>query len=75
MKRLQVIVESAGENLSAYINDLPIVAVGKDLNGIKHDISEAIQVYKESCVELGVEPSELVTGEFELSFVKGATAI
>lgn len=51
------------------------MAVGKDLNDIKHDVSEAIQVYKESCVELGVEPSELVSGEFELSFVIDATAI
>ena len=75
MKRLQVIVENAGENLSAYLNDLRIVAVGKDLNDIKHDVSEAIQVYKESCVELGVEPSELVSGEFELSFVIDATGI
>ena len=55
MKNLQVIVEYAGDNLSAYINDLPIVAVGKNLNDIKRDITEAIQVYKESCAELGVE--------------------
>ena len=34
MKNLQVIVEYAGDNLSAYINDLPIVAVGKNLNDI-----------------------------------------
>lgn len=73
MKKLQVIVEYAGDNLSAYINDLPIVAVGKNLNEIKHDISDAIQVYKESCAELGVEPSALVTDEFELSFVIDAT--
>ena len=73
MKKLQVIVEYAGDNLSAYINDLPIVAVGKNLNEIKHDISDAIQVYKESCAELGVKPSDLVTDEFELSFVIDAT--
>ena len=73
MKKLQVIVEYAGDNLSAYINDLPIVAVGKNLNEIKHDISDAIQVYKESCAELGVEPSAIVTDEFELTFVIDAT--
>lgn len=73
MKKLQVIVEYAGDNLSAYINDLPIVAVGKNQNEIKRDISDAIQVYKESCAELGVEPSALVTDEFELSFVIDAT--
>lgn len=73
MKQLQVIVEYAGDNLSAYINDLPIVAVGKDLNDIKRDVTDAIQVYKESCLELGVKPSDLVTGEYELSFVIDAT--
>ncbi len=72
MKKLQVIVEYAGDNLNAYINDLPIVAVGKNQNEIKHDISDAIQVYKESCAELGVE-SALVTDEFELSFVIDTT--
>ena len=61
MKNLQVIVEYAGDNLSAYINDLPIVAVGKNLNDIKRDITEAIQVYKESCAELGVEIIDATT--------------
>ena len=32
MEKLQVIVEYAGDNLSAYIKDLPIVSVGKNLN-------------------------------------------
>ena len=73
MKNLQVIVEYAGDNLSAHINDLPIVAVGKNLNDIKRDITEAIKVYKESCTELGVETSDLVKGEYELSFVIDAT--
>ena len=73
MNTLQVIVEYAGDNLSAYINDLPIVSVGKTLSDIKRDITQAIQTYKESCVELGVEPSSLVTGEYELSFVIDAT--
>ena len=47
--------------------------VGKNLNDIKRDITEAIQVYKESCAELGVEISDLVKGEYELSFVIDAT--
>lgn len=47
-------------------NILPIVAVGKNLNDIKRDITEAIQVYKDSCAELGVETSALVKGEYEL---------
>ena len=62
MNTLQVIVEYAGDNLSAYINDLPIVSVGKTLSDIKRDITQAIQTYKESCVELVVESSSLVTG-------------
>lgn len=73
MKKLQVIIEYAGDNLSAYINDLPIVAVGKNLNDIKRDIIESIQIYKESSAELEVEISDLVKGEYELSFVIDAT--
>lgn len=69
MNKLQVIVEYAGDNLSAYINDLPIVAVGKDLNEIKRNITDAIQVYKESCAQLSVQPSALLADEYELSFV------
>ena len=73
MNKLQVIVEYAGDNLSAYINDLPIVAVGKDLNEIKRNITDAIKVYMESCIQLGVQPSALLTHEYELSFVIDAT--
>ena len=73
MNTLQVIVEYAGDNLSAYINDLPIVSVGKTLSDIKRDITQAIQTFKESCAELAVEPSSLVKGEYELSFVIDAT--
>ena len=73
MNKLQVIVEYAGDNLSAYINDLPIVAVGKDLNEIKRNITDAIQVYKESCAQLSVQPSALLADEYELSFVIDAT--
>ena len=47
--------------------------MGKNLSDIKRDITEAIQVYKESCDELGIEASALVTGEYELSFVIDAT--
>jgi ubiquinone biosynthesis protein UbiJ len=47
--------------------------VGKTLSDIKRDITQAIQTYKESCAELGVEPSSLVKGEYELSFVIDAT--
>ena len=65
MKNLQVIVEYAGDNLSAYIKDLPIVAVGKNLNDIKRDITEAIQVYKESCAELGVEINPVLNWELK----------
>jgi len=73
MKKIQVIVEYAGDNLSAYINELPIVAVGKNLNDIKRDVIDAIELYKESCSELGVETSDLVKGKYELSFVIDAT--
>lgn len=64
MNTVEVIVEHAGKNLSAYIKGVPIVTVGNDLSEIEHNMREAIDLYLED----NPEPCEILTGEYELKF-------
>ncbi|MBR5984098.1 MAG: antitoxin HicB [Bacteroidales bacterium] len=64
MKTVEVIVEYAGKNLSAYIEGVPIMTVGNDLNEVEHNIREAIDLYLED----NPNPCEQLTGEYELKF-------
>lgn len=64
MKIVEVIVENAGSNLSAYIEGVPIITVGNDLKAIEKHMTEAIDLYlKES-----PNPCEILKGEFTLRF-------
>lgn len=64
MKTVEVIVEYAGKNLSAYIEGAPIITVGNNIQEVEHNMREAIELY------LGdnPDPCELLSGEFELKF-------
>ena len=42
MKKVEVIVEHAGKNLSAYIEGAPIITVGNDIKEIEKNMAEAI---------------------------------
>ena len=65
MKTVEVIVEHAGKNLSAYIEGAPVITVGNDMK-------EAIELYLED----NTNPCEVLTGEFELKFkIDAATFI
>ena len=64
MKTVEVIVEYAGKNLSAYIEGVPIMTVGNDLNEVEHNMREAIDLYLED----NPNPCEQLTGEYELKF-------
>ena len=76
MKELEVIVEYAGDNLSAYIEDAPIITTGADLDEIKKNISEAIQLYLDYCKEAGIVPVEKLCGELEITYrIDAATFI
>jgi len=68
MKTVEVIVEHAGKNFSAYIEGTPIITVGNDMREIEDNMSEAIQLYLED----NPNPVELLVGEFELKFKMGA---
>jgi len=76
MKTIEVKVEYAGTNLSAYIERAPIVVVGKDLAEVEKNVQEAIAVYMESCNELQITPVEMLTGEYSLTYkIDAATFI
>ena len=64
MKIVEVIVEHAGKNLSAYIEGAPIITVGNDMREIEDNMNDAIELYLED----NPNPVEILSGEFELKF-------
>lgn len=64
MRTVEVIVEHAGKNLSAYIEDAPVMTVGDDMREIEGNMKEAIELYLED----NQNPCELLSGKFELQF-------
>lgn len=72
MKTVEVIVEHAGKNLSAYIEDAPVITVGNDMKELEDNMKEAIELYLED----NDSPCEVLSGEFELKFkIDAATFI
>ena len=72
MAIIEIIVEHAGKNLSAYMEDAPIFTVGKDLIEIEKNIREAIDFYLED----NPNPSPALTDNYELVFkIDAATFI
>ena len=79
MKTVEVIVEHAGKNLSAYIEDAPVITVGNDMREIEDNMREIEDNMREA-IELYLEdnsnPCEVLSGEFELKFkIDAATFI
>ena len=76
MKTVEVIVEHAGNNLSAYIEGAPVITVGNDVKEIEENMKEAVELYLESCKEMNIAPVEILQGEFTLKFkIDAATFI
>lgn len=72
MKTVEVMVEHAGKNLSAYIEDAPIFTVGNNMKEIETNMKEAIDLYLED----NPNPCETLSGEFTLRFkIDAATFI
>lgn len=72
MKTVQVTVEYADKNLSAYIDGAPIFTVGKDLREIEENMNEAIELYLED----NPNPCEVLQGDFVLNYkINAATFI
>jgi predicted RNase H-like HicB family nuclease len=76
MKTVEVIVEHAGNNLSAYIEGAPVMTVGNDVKEIEKNMKEAVDLYLDSCKEMNIAPVEVLQGEFTLKFkIDAATFI
>lgn len=76
MKTVEVIVEHAGNNLSAYIEGAPVITVGNDVKEIEKNMKEAVELYLDSCKEMNIDPVEVLQGEFTLKFkIDAATFI
>ena len=72
MKTVEVIVEHAGKNLSAYIEPAPIITVGNSMAEVEFNMREAIDLYLED----NPNPVDILSGEFELNFkIDAATFI
>ncbi len=68
MKAVEVIVENAGNNFSAYIEGAPLMTVGNDVKEIEKNMKEAVKLYLESCKDMHIAPVEILQGEFILKF-------
>ena len=68
MKTVEVIVEHAENNLSAYIEGVPVITTGNDVKEIEKNMQEAVELYLESCQEMNIAPAEVLQGEFTLKF-------
>lgn len=66
MKTVEVIVEHAGNNLSAYIEGAPVITVGNDVKEIEKNMKEAVELYLDSCNEMNIAPVKVLQGEFHL---------
>ena len=76
MKTVEVIVEHAGINLSAYIEGVPVITTGNDVKEIEKNMQEAVELYLESCREMSIAPVDVLQGEFTLRFkIDAATFI
>lgn len=72
MRTVEVIVEHAGKNLSAYIENAPVITVGNNMKEIESNMKEAVDLYLED----NPNPCEALSGEFELKFkIDAATFI
>lgn len=73
MKEVQVIIEHAGENLSAYVEGVPVITTGNTIREIKDNILEAIGLYLDACRDENIKPAKALEGEYRLSFALDAT--
>ena len=62
MNKYAVVIERGGNNLSAYVPDLPgCITTGKTLEEIEHNILEAIELHLEGLLEDGESIPEPTT--------------
>lgn len=68
-KLLTVVVEKADTNYSCYLEGLDgIIATGSTVAELKTRITEAIELYIDTCKEVDIELPEQLYGDYELAF-------
>ena len=69
MNNLQVIIERAEHNYSAYVDGLDgITVTGNTIDEIKCNMASALSDYADACRECGCEVPEELCGDYSLSF-------
>ncbi len=69
MKELTVIIEQTENNYAAYIEGIDgIVTTGRSVDEIKSNMIEAIDLYIETCKDMGLEIPEELQGDYNLTF-------
>ena len=69
MNTLKAIIESTEHNYSAYIEGIDgVVATGNSISEIKDNLVEAIQVFIETCKQLGCDVPAELSGDYSIEF-------
>lgn len=69
MQTIKAIIESLEGNYSAYIEGLDgVVATGSTIAEIKANLLDAIDVFIESCKEVGCEIPKILQGDYQIEF-------
>lgn len=69
MQTIKAIIESLEGNYSAYIEGLDgVVATGSTIAEIKANLLDAIDVFIETCKEVGCEIPEILQGDYQIEF-------
>lgn len=69
MTQITVIIEQTENNYAAYIEGIDgIVTTGHSVDEIKQNMIEAIDLYVETCKEMGLEIPEELLGDYNLNF-------
>jgi len=68
MKNVTVVIEHAGENLSAYIEGAPIITTGDTIQEVKDNINVAIELYLDTCKAENIKPGRIFNGGYRLVF-------
>lgn len=68
MNIVQVFIENAGQNLSAYVEGAPIITVGDNLAEIKSNVQETVSLYIGACAEIGIPVADCLTAPYQFEF-------
>ena len=67
--QIVVIIEHAGDNLSAYVEEIDGIAViGNSIDEVKTSMIEAIEEYKTACVDYNLDLPEVLAEDYNLIF-------